>query len=77
MALVGAFALFHGYAHGTELPEAAAPALYAIGFITATVLLHGAGIGLGLTLPRLAGTRSLRTGGAVVAVIGALLLIGV
>jgi len=47
--LVGAFAVFHGYAHGTEL--GAANALpYLAGFAAATVLLHAAGIGLGLAL---------------------------
>jgi len=46
-ALVGAFAVFHGHAHGTEMPLDAAGALYAAGFVTATALLHLAGIGLG------------------------------
>lgn len=46
--VVGIFALFHGYAHGTELPSAANPFAYAIGFMLATGALHMAGIGLGL-----------------------------
>ncbi len=46
-ALVGLFALWHGHAHGTELPEAASPAGYAIGFVIASVALHGIGILLG------------------------------
>lgn len=45
--LVGLFALFHGHAHGTELPAAASPAGYAIGFVIATAALHGIGILLG------------------------------
>jgi urease accessory protein len=77
MTLVGAFALFHGYAHGTELPDAAAPALYAAGFLAATLLLHAAGIGIGLLLPRIAGTLALRAGGGAVAATGVLLLVGV
>ncbi|MEY3881926.1 MAG: hypothetical protein RIQ94_2722 [Pseudomonadota bacterium] len=45
VCLVGLFAVFHGYAHGLELPQTASPALYSIGFILATALLHGLGIG--------------------------------
>lgn len=44
MALVGVFALFHGHAHGAEMPETAAGALYATGFVAATALLHATGI---------------------------------
>ena len=43
--LVGLFAVFHGYAHGLELPQAASPFLYGVGFVLATSLLHGLGIG--------------------------------
>ncbi len=43
-ALTAAFAVFHGYAHGAEMPEAADPAMYGLGFALATALLHGAGI---------------------------------
>jgi urease accessory protein len=46
--LVGAFAIFHGHAHGTELPEAANPLAYGVGFVIATGLLHLSGIVLGL-----------------------------
>jgi urease accessory protein len=44
MALVGAFALFHGHAHGAEMPSGASGLLYVLGFITATALLHATGI---------------------------------
>lgn len=47
VALVAAFALFHGHAHGAEMPQAAAPWLYAAGFLVATGVLHAAGISLG------------------------------
>jgi urease accessory protein len=77
MTLVGVFALFHGYAHGIELPDAATPAPYAAGFLAATLLLHAAGIGIGLLLPRIAGSLALRAGGAAVAATGVLLLVGV
>ena len=46
--LVGLFAVFHGYAHGLELPQAASPILYGAGFVLATALLHGLGIGFAL-----------------------------
>ena len=44
MALAAVFALFHGYAHGLEMPLAASPALYGLGFVLATLGLHGLGI---------------------------------
>jgi urease accessory protein len=46
--IVAAFAICHGYAHGRELPSAADPIGYSVGFMLATGLLHLAGIGLGL-----------------------------
>jgi urease accessory protein len=68
--MVAAFAVFHGHAHGTELPAAVEPAAYATG------LLHLAGIGIG----RLAGTRrgvfALRTIGGGIAAAGVWLLLG-
>lgn len=48
VALVAAFAVFHGYAHGRELPEAASPIAYGIGFMLATGGLHLIGIAIGL-----------------------------
>ena len=46
-AVVGLFALFHGYAHGVELPSAADPIGYSLGFVLATGSLHVAGIAIG------------------------------
>ncbi|TNC45308.1 HupE/UreJ family protein [Rubellimicrobium rubrum] len=46
MALVGVFAIFHGHAHGAEMPETAAGLAYAGGFVAATALLHAAGLAL-------------------------------
>src|SRR5215468_6586479 len=46
-ALVGAFAVFHGHAHGAELPPGADAVAYSVGFVVATGLLHLAGIGFG------------------------------
>ena len=50
MAIVGLFALFHGVAHGTEMPATAGGLSYGAGFIAATILLHAIGLGLGVTL---------------------------
>jgi urease accessory protein len=52
MALVGIFAAFHGHVHGTEMPVGASGAVYGIGFMAATALLHGLGITLGLAIGR-------------------------
>lgn len=74
--LVGLFGIFHGYAHGVELPDAAHPAAYGVGFVIATGLLHAAGILFGgLTQTRLGGI-ALRAGGVVVAAVGAAFLTG-
>jgi urease accessory protein len=63
--LVGLFALFHGYAHGTELPQAASAWLYLLGMVCASVALHLGGVGLGHTLGR--HRWVLRSGGALLA----------
>lgn len=71
VVLVAAFAIFHGYAHGTELPVAANAAAYGIGFLIATGLLHLAGILIGLAQDwRPAGPTLVRACGAVVALVG-------
>ena len=50
MGLVAFFAIFHGYAHGAEMPDAASGMAYGAGFVIATALLHALGVGLGLTI---------------------------
>ena len=55
--LVAFFAIFHGYAHGIEMPETASGLAYGAGFVAATVILHGIGIGLGLAIAGNAFTR--------------------
>ena len=52
MALCGFFAVFHGYAHGAEMPDDAAGLTYALGFMLATALLHGAGLTIGIYAAR-------------------------
>jgi len=68
--MVGTFAIFHGHAHGTELPQAADPVAYSLGFVIATGSLHLAGIGLGLLTRWPAGIKAVRAVGAGIAVGG-------
>ena len=73
--LVGVFGLFHGYAHGQELPAAADPAAYGLGFVLATGALHLAGVGVGLASERPAGRVAARALGAAIAAAGAYFLL--
>ena len=75
-SMVGFFAIFHGHAHGTELPHAANAFTYAVGFVLATGLLHLSGITLGLLTRWPWGTLAVRTGGGVIACIGFAFLVG-
>jgi urease accessory protein len=68
--IVGIFAVFHGHAHGTELPEAANPFAYALGFVVATGCLHIFGIVIGLLTKWPYGQTLVRTGGAAIALAG-------
>lgn len=70
LLLICVFAICHGYAHGAELPNAADPADFAIGFVIATGLIHLCGIGVGLALTRPLGGRITRGLGAVMAMAG-------
>jgi urease accessory protein len=74
--IVSAFAIFHGHAHGTELPKAASPLTFALGFVLATGLLHATGIVIGLLTLYPLGSRTLRIAGGFIAAAGAVLLIG-
>ena len=73
--LVGAFAIFHGHAHGTELPEAASPLAYGTGFVIATGMLHLSGIAIGLLFRWPAGALVVRTAGLVIAAVGVYFLL--
>lgn len=75
-ALCGAFALFHGHAHGAELPHGMGGITYAAGFLLATAALHAAGIGLALGLARFATPMLTRAAGGAVALAGLALLAG-
>jgi urease accessory protein len=72
--VVGLFAVFHGHAHGTELPQGASGLLYSMGFVVATGSLHACGIGIGVIHCWRWGRVVLRAAGAVVALAGCVFL---
>ena len=79
MGLVGLFAIFHGHAHGGEMPVASSGLSYGLGFLLATAALHAAGVGAGMVARGLAsrtGTMAVRAAGAAIAATGLGLLGG-
>jgi urease accessory protein len=68
--LVALFALFHGHAHGTEMPVAAAGAWYGIGFLSSTLVLLAFGVVLGLAGRKLDAPWIFRTAGAAIVTCG-------
>ena len=71
MGVVGLFALFHGYAHGSEMPDGLAGLSFAAGLLGAMALLLGAGVGLGLLLQwRTLSRRLIQAGGGAMALVG-------
>ncbi len=68
--LVGFFAIFHGHAHGTELPPGENGLLYSIGFVVATGCLHLVGVGIGTIHRWRSGQMALRVAGAFVSIAG-------
>ncbi len=74
IALVAGFALFHGYAHGRELPAAADPLYYSLGFMVATGTLHLAGIAIGTLHARARGRPLTQGMGGLIALCGAAFL---
>ena len=68
--VVGIFAIFHGHAHGTELPESATPLAYGSGFVLSTGLLHAAGILIGLLLYWPLGDKLVRFCGVAISAVG-------
>lgn len=72
--IVGAFAIFHGYAHGTELPEDSNAVAYSAGFVIATGVLHLCGIAIGLLTHWPAGRIAVRFAGSAIAVAGLVFL---
>ncbi|MES1156078.1 MAG: HupE/UreJ family protein [Pseudorhodoplanes sp.] len=79
MGIVGLFAIFHGHAHGAEMPSDVGGAEYAAGFMLGTALLHAAGIALGFLLGWVGERYSqsiVRVAGALVSLAGVGLLTG-
>ena len=79
MGLVAFFAVFHGHAHGAEMPETMSGLAYGAGFVAATAALHALGIGLGLAIGRsseMFGRCVLQVCGSAAALVGAALLAG-
>lgn len=74
--LVAVFAIFHGHAHGAELPDASNPLSYAIGFVLATGLMHLVGIAFGMLTRTPRGTLAVRCAGAVISAAGCYFLAG-
>jgi len=77
MALVAFFAVFHGHAHGAEMPDTVSGFEYGIGFVLATSMLHLAGIGLGLGIGKMGeldGRRVARVAGGSMALAGVAIL---
>ncbi|RDL45100.1 urease accessory protein UreJ [Marinomonas piezotolerans] len=74
-AIAGGFAIFHGVAHGMEMPLSASGAQYALGFALATAALHGAGVGFGQWMARIGTPLVTRVGGSVIALAGMVLAI--
>jgi urease accessory protein len=69
-ALVGGFAVFHGHAHGTELPPGTDAVAFSVGFVVATGLLHLTGIAFGLLARWPAGRIAVRAAGGAIAIAG-------
>lgn len=78
MAFVAIFAIFHGHAHGVEMPQLAKPALYVLGFICGTSAIHIVGVILGIAMqqkdPK---NRMVRSSGSAIALVGGYLLLSV
>jgi urease accessory protein len=76
LVIAGVFGFFHGHAHGTEMPLIANPILYALGFTSATALLHVTGVLLGRQAVKFpAGAIGLRVAGGTIAAVGLLLVL--
>lgn len=68
--IVGIFAVFHGHAHGTEMPLAIGAVSYSLGFALATAFLHGVGIVAGVGVRKLKIENIVRFAGGAIALSG-------
>ena len=73
--LVAGFAIFHGHAHGAELPPGTDAVAFSVGFVMATGLLHLTGIAFGLLTRWPIGRIGVRVAGIGIALVGAVFLI--
>lgn len=73
-SMVGLFALWHGHAHGAEMPALSSGVIYALGFMLSTLLLHVIGIAFGLAMQWLVRERAVRFAGAGIALCGVYLV---
>ena len=79
MGAVGLFAIFHGHAHGSEMPLDASGLEYGVGFMLATAVLHAVGIGIGFLIgmsSKTFGNNVYRIAGGLASVAGVALLLG-
>jgi urease accessory protein len=79
MAVVGLFAIFHGHAHGSEMPLDTSGFEYAVGFMMATALLHAIGIGIGFVIgmtSKTLGDNVYRVAGGLASIAGVAFLLG-
>jgi urease accessory protein len=74
MGVVALFALFHGWAHGAEMPAMNTGLTYGAGFVLATVLLHATGLGLGSLLQKQ--SKAMQIAGGIVAATGLVAFVG-
>ena len=80
MGIVGLFAIFHGHAHGSEMPMDASGVEYGLGFMLATALLHAVGIGIGFLIgmtTKWLGNNVYRAAGGLASIAGVAILLGV
>jgi urease accessory protein len=75
IAIVGLFAIFHGQAHGAEMPETASGIAYGAGFLLATAFLHASGIGLGIAIQKFASPTIVRFAGIAIVLCGGYILL--
>jgi len=68
--IIGLFAMFHGYAHGAEMPATASGLMYGLGFVLATAILHALGISIGVAAQRMNAMKMVRAAGYIIAVCG-------
>ena len=76
VCMVGLFAVFHGIAHGAEIPQASTPALYGMGFVLATISLHGLGMMTALFSNNTVSLRLARMTGGIVMIFGLTMIAG-